>query len=143
MKELTGRHVFGIFALGFGVIIAVNAALAWNAVRTFPGLEVKNSYIASQSFARERTAQVALGWEVSARLLGEDLILTIAKDGAPLSPVIESAVFGRATSIAVDQTPAFAFDGTAHVARVEAGPGNWNLRLAMRAQDGTLSLIHI
>ena len=52
MKELTGRHVFGIFAVGFGTIIAVNMVLAISAVRTFPGLEVDNSYVASQQFGR-------------------------------------------------------------------------------------------
>lgn len=47
MKELTGRHVLLMFVAGFGIIIAVNLTLAFSAVRTFPGLEVKNSYVAS------------------------------------------------------------------------------------------------
>lgn len=138
MREITGWHVFGIFALGFGTIISVNLTLAWNAVHTFPGLEVKNSYVASQSFEADRAAQSALGWEVAARLEGSQLILTIAKDGNPVEPQIESAVFGRATSVAADQSPAFTFDGTAFKAPVTAGDGNWNLRLVARARDGTL-----
>lgn len=138
MRQLTGRHVFGIFALGFGTIIAVNLTLAWNAVRTFPGLEVKNSYVASQAFDVERVAQSALGWDVSARLQGQDLVLTIEKDGTPVAPLIESAVFGRATSVIADQQPALAFNGTAFVAPVEAGRGNWNLRLVAKAEDGTI-----
>jgi len=138
MKQITGWHVFAIFALGFGTIMAVNIALAVNAVRTFPGLEVKNSYVASQSFDRDRSAQEALGWTVSARLSGDTLVLAFKDGSSAVAPVIESAVFGRATTVASDQIPSFAFDGEAFVAPVAAGDGNWNLRIIVRAADGTI-----
>lgn len=137
-RELKGWHVFTGFAMAFGVIIAVNLTLAFNAVKTFPGLEVKNSYVASQSFDVDRATQEALNWDVGASLEGNTLSLTVVKDGKPVSPVIEEAIFGRATSVVADQTPAFEFDGKAFVADVEAGRGNWNLRVKMRAEDGTL-----
>lgn len=138
IREIKGWHVATIFVLAFGTIIAVNLTLAFNAVRTFPGLEVKNSYVASQSFDRDRAAQDALGWDVSATLDGTTLALSILEDGRPIAPKIEAATFGRATSVAQDQTPEFAFDGTALIANVEAGRGNWNLRVKARAKDGTL-----
>ena len=138
MKTITGWHVFGMFALGFGIIIAVNMTLAINAVRTFPGVEVKNSYVASQQFDANRTAQEALDWDVAARLNGNILSLEILKDGTGIAPVIESAVFGRATSTAADQTPHFIFDGDKYTADVEAGTGNWNLRVVARADNGAL-----
>ena len=50
------------------MIIAVNLTLAFKAVTTFPGLEVKNSYVASQNFDADRAAQQALGWQVAARI---------------------------------------------------------------------------
>ncbi len=137
MKQITGWHVFGMFAIGFGTIIAVNLTLAFNAVRTFPGLEVKNSYVASQHFDANRTAQTALAWEVSAKLDGTHLRLQILENGAPIQPKLEAAIFGRATSIAQDQSPKFVFDGTVFVAPVKAGAGNWNLRLKAIAKDGT------
>ena len=62
MRELTGKHVLAITVGFFGVIIAVNMVLAVQAVRTFPGLEVKNGYVASQTFDADRRAQEALGW---------------------------------------------------------------------------------
>ena len=49
-KPLTGRHVFAIFLLAFGTIISVNIFMAYSAIKTFPGVEVENSYIASQTF---------------------------------------------------------------------------------------------
>lgn len=138
MKELKGWHVFAMFAAAFGVIITVNLTLAFNAVRTFPGLEVKNSYVASQSFDADRSAQLALGWDVAAHLEGSDLVLTIRQDGHAVQPVIEAATFGRATMVKADQTPEFIYDGAAYRAPVKADAGNWNLRLRARAADGTL-----
>ena len=67
-KPLTGRKVFLMFAAAFSVIIGVNLILAYKAVTTFPGLEVKNSYVASQSFDAERAAQLALGWDIGAEV---------------------------------------------------------------------------
>ena len=55
MTEIKGWHVLGMFVLGFGVIIAVNATLAVNAVRSFPGLETDNSYVTSQEFQAQRS----------------------------------------------------------------------------------------
>ena len=45
ITEIKGWHVLAAFVLAFSVIIGVNLTLAFNAVRTFPGLEVKNSYV--------------------------------------------------------------------------------------------------
>jgi len=60
-RKLTGRHVLLIFVAAFGVIISVNLVLAYSAVNTFPGLEVRNSYVASQTFNDRKAAQEALG----------------------------------------------------------------------------------
>ncbi len=138
MTEVKGWHVFSAFALAFGVIVSVNLTLAYNAVRTFPGLEVKNSYVASQSFDVDRNAQLALGRNVAAHLEGDELVLAIVRDGQAINPEIEIAIFGRATMVKADQIPEFTFDGTVYRAPVVADAGNWNLRLRMRADDGTL-----
>lgn len=138
MTEVKGWHVLAGFAGAFGIIIAVNLTLAFKAVATFPGLEVRNSYVASQSFDDDRAAQTALGWDVSARLDGDVLMLAILENGTAIAPEIISATFGRATHVNADQTPEFTFDGSALRANVHAGLGNWNLRLKARAADGTL-----
>lgn len=138
ITEIKGWHVLTGFVTAFGIIIAVNLTLAFNAVRTFPGLEVKNSYVASQAFDQSRAAQMALDWDVSATLKGNVLSLVVLEDGTPIAPVIEKATFGRATHVADDQSPAFEFDGKALRAVIAGGDGNWNLRLRARAQDGTL-----
>ncbi|WP_172300371.1 FixH family protein [Pseudoruegeria sp. HB172150] len=137
-KPLTGRKVFLIFASAFGVIIAVNVLLAVKAVGTFPGLEVKNSYVASQTFDAERAAQQALGWDVTAEVVDGSLVLIIlGQDGVSVQPAVLEATLGRATVRDQDFAPDFAYDGRAYVAPVDLEPGKWDLRMTATAEDGT------
>ncbi|MAU51838.1 MAG: nitrogen fixation protein FixH [Roseovarius sp.] len=137
-RQITGRQVFWGFAAAFGIIIAVNLLLAWSAVRTFPGLEVRNSYVASQEFDARRVAQEALGWTVHATHHAGMLRLDITDaDGMPVRVARLDATVGRATHVADDQRPEFRFDGQGYVARVDLGPGNWNIRMLAEAADGT------
>ncbi|CTQ49498.1 FixH family protein [Jannaschia donghaensis] len=135
---LTGRKTFAMFATGFGIIIAVNVTLAVNAVKTFPGLETANSYVASQAFDSDRAAQQALGWRAVAHL-SDDAVTLDLRDatGAPVTDVTFDATLGRATNVAQDVTPAFVFDGTVWTAPVSIPPGNWDLRLVATRADGT------
>jgi len=140
-KELTGRKVLAITVGFFAVIIAVNLFMAFNAVGTFPGLEVKNSYVASQAFDRNRVAQEALGWDVAATIEGETLLLSINDShGDAVAPTSIEATLGRATHVRDDQTLAFTQTSngshSAHVGTLAGG--NWNLRLTAFADDGTL-----
>lgn len=138
MAPLTGRKVFFGMAGAFAIIISVNLFLAYSAVHTFPGLEVKNSYVASQNFDTDRAAQLALGWTVSADVQDDELHLNINdEEGRPVEVAALDATFGRATSVRDDQTPAFNFTGVNYTAPVVSGAGNWNLRMVATAQDGT------
>ena len=137
-SEITGRKAFAFIASAFALIIGVNFYMAFQAVGTFPGLETKNSYVASQKFDADRARQVALGWQVSAQSDGHKLELTILDaNGQAVEPTEISATLGRATHVGQDQTPQFRFDGQAHVADAVLEPGNWNLRLVAVAEDGT------
>ncbi len=138
--ELTGRHVLAMTVSAFALIIAVNVFMAISAVETFPGLETENSYVASQEFDRRKAAQLALGWDVSADVDGETLILDIRdKNGNPVKVASIYAIFGRATHVRDDQEPKFqqSADGpyTAPIGKPDFG--NWNLRVNITAQDGT------
>ena len=128
-REFTGRHALMVFVGGFGVIIAVNLALAWNAISTFPGLEVKNSYTASQQFDLRRDSASA----------GDGQVILSIRDanGAPVEVTRLYAVVGRPTHERDDVEPAFEFDGAAYVAPVALEPGNWSVRVSATASDGT------
>lgn len=137
-KPITGFHVLVFTCAAFGIIISVNFYMAFQAIGTFPGLETKNSYVASQKFDADRAAQLALGWQVSADVADDTLRLTILDAaGRPVDPARITATLGRATHVGEDMTPAFTFDGQAHVAPVALAGGNWNLRLDAQAADGT------
>jgi len=138
MKPLTGRKVLFIALSAFGVVVAVNIALAVSAVRTFPGLEVKNSYVASQNFDEDRAAQLALGWDVAAGW--EDGVLSIAftdPDGQPVELRELNALVGWATSTRDDFSPEFTFNGTRYETPRDMAAGNWNIRVKAIAADGT------
>ena len=136
--ELTGRKVFFIAAGAFGVIIAVNVTLAVLAVETFPGLEVKNSYVASQTFDADRAAQEALGWSTTAGI--KDKILTISftgRSGYPVEVKTLEATVGRPTHVRDDVAPEFVYHDGTFTAPVDLAPGKWDIRLVATAPDGT------
>ncbi len=137
-REFTGRHAALVFIGFFGTIIAVNAVLAWQAVATFPGLEVRNGYVASQEFNDRLAAHRRLGWTVDAD--AEDGVLKLAftdRQGRPVKVASLDAMVGRPTQDRDDFAPDFQFDGTAYVASVALPPGRWDVRLKALADDGT------
>jgi nitrogen fixation protein FixH len=138
MKPLTGRKVLLIAVSSFGVILAANLVLAVQAVKSFPGLEVANSYVASQKFDARRGAQVNLGWELSAGLEDGQLVLAFTNsDGRPVEVASLDATLGRATHVRDDLTPDFSYRAGVFRAPVDLAPGNWNIRLVATAPDGT------
>ena len=137
-REFTGWHMLALMVGGFGIIIAVNLTLAYNAVATFPGLETRNSYVVSQKFEADRAAQNALRWDMTSTLEGGVLTVAIAdKDGNPVQPKVVDAILGRATHTGQDEVPQFTWTGTVLTAPVSASEGYWNLRLVLEAPDGT------
>ncbi len=138
-REFTGKHMLALMIGGFGTIIAVNFGMAYMAISTFPGVEARSTYVASQTFEVNRDAQDALGWDVVATLDDGLLTLTIRDaDGTPVQPLVLKAIFGRATHTGEDHTPDFAWTGTALTAMVPSRDGYWNLRLELEAADGTI-----
>lgn len=135
---LTGRKVLAMFVAFFGVIITVNLTMAYFAVGTFPGLDVKNSYVASQSFDDDRAAQAALGWTVDVSYShGELLVAVVDASGKPADVAKLDAIVGRPTHVRDDQTPEFQQRGGVFKAPLTLESGLWNLRLEASSLDGT------
>ncbi|WP_417599239.1 FixH family protein [Pararhodobacter oceanensis] len=147
-KELTGRGVLIITVSAFAVIVGVNLLMAYFAVNTFPGLEVRNSYVASQGFNDRLERQRALGWATEAGLSNGQLRVEITTaEGTPAPLASLSATLGRPTTAREDFDPELRFDGQAYVADVDVDYGNWNLVLQAMAADGTefrqrIGLVH-
>lgn len=141
MREITGRKVFAVTASAFGVIIAVNLLLAYKAVTTFPGLEVANSYVASQTWDAERAAQQALGWSMDYSYDPEIAALELTftdKAGLPADVGTLSVLVGRPTEARDDAWPVFARSGDSYRAPLVLAPGKWMLKVEATAADGTL-----
>ncbi len=141
MAELTGRKVLAITVSAFAVIIGVNLVMAFKAISTFPGLEVKNSYVASQNFDTERVAQQALGWSLTPDYdpASNALRLTFTDaEGLPVQVRDLAVLVGRSTEAKDDQTPEFIREAGAYLARLDLAPGKWLLRVTAKAADGTL-----
>lgn len=80
-KPITGRHVLIAMIAFFGVIVAVNMTMAVFASRSWTGLEVKNSYVASQDYNAKLAVadrQRARGWKSRLMREGNALTLTVA-----------------------------------------------------------------
>ncbi len=139
MAQITGRHVL-VFTVGaFSIIIAVIVLLAWKAISTFPGLEVQNSYVASQQFDAEREAQTALGWTLTQDYQpGAGLFLTFTDaEGLPVQVEDLQVLVGRSTSVADDQRPNFVREAGRYTAAVDLAPGKWVLHVEAKSPDGT------
>lgn len=136
--KLNGWHVFGIFGGCFGIIVAVNLFMAFQAVSTFPGLEVSSSYADSQTFDVRREAQDALGWQASVETTPTQLTLTLVDEqGRPVYPSELDAVLTRPTTRANDQVMIFTrgANGTL-VAPADIGVGRWRLRMTGLSRGG-------
>ncbi len=143
-RPLTGRKVLAIAVAAFGTIIAANLTLAYSAVQSFPGIEVKNGYIASQSFERERAAQELLGWNTEAAYeKGVLTIVVLDRDGvaAPLQDAVIH--LGRPTTAASVLEMASAADGSGWSAAISLAPGPWRVDVAGVTPDGVRFRQHL
>lgn len=142
-SELTGRKVFAIVAGGFGIVIAANMTMVYFSMQTFPGLVVKNSYVASQSFDRRVKAQNALGWIATARVENGEIIVSLTdSSGAAIAPQTFEAEIGRptlaASSIDLERERLTGL----FKARHDLDPGLWQLDIIAEAADGTAYETH-
>ncbi len=134
---LQGRHVLFILLGAFGVIVLANLALAVASVVSFPGMEVRNGYIASQHFERDRSLQEQLGWQTAAVYEDSELRIAInTVNGMPAELDTLMVRVGRPTHPRSDIRPALHFDGKEYVAALDLDHGNWNVDAAATSPDG-------
>jgi nitrogen fixation protein FixH len=138
--RITGRKVLAVTVAAFSVIIAVNVVMAYQAISTFPGLEVSNSYVASQTFDADRSAQDGLGWVLTPEYdkTAKELRLSFTdKAGYPAEVSSLSVLVGRTTESREDVRPEFRREAGVFVAGVELPQGKWMMQVEAAAIDGT------
>jgi nitrogen fixation protein FixH len=99
-KPLRGIHVFWMIVAFFLLVIAVDTYFIVRAVATFPGEQVKNSYVLGLDYNREiesRARQSRLGWTAQAGIRAEEgpaLVVRLADEAkAPLRGLEVSAAY--------------------------------------------------
>lgn len=135
--RLTGRKVLVLIVLFFGAIFAVNGAMVYFAISTFPGLEVASSYRAGQEYEAEVAAgkaQTDRRWRVGGSVVPEGPGARVAFD---FVDSVGAAIEGLTVAVhlvhAVDPTHD-------HVATLsEVSPGHYQTDLA-DVPDGHWSL---
>jgi nitrogen fixation protein FixH len=129
-KELKGFHVLMIALSAFAIIITANLAMLFAATGSFPGLVVKNSYIASQGWNDRTAEQQALGWTTQVFYSGETLGIELANaDGTAAELAGLDVTIGRPATDAQDQT--FVLEGQSpYRIPVLLAPGKWLVRIA-------------
>jgi nitrogen fixation protein FixH len=135
----TGRHFLLIMAAAFAIIITANLTLAYFAVGSFPGLDVANTYVASQHFNNRRQAQDALGWQ--SHITYERGVLQlrlIDAQGAPAMPHTLTMRVGAAATGQMDQVLDIEAAAGYYTAPVMLANGNWVVFIDAVAEDGTL-----
>lgn len=144
-RRLTGRHVLAALAVFFGVIFAMNAALVYYALSSFPGLDVASSYKAGQAFEGDvaaARAQASRGWQVEETAgLAEGGVAIAAtfrdRDGRPIVGLDVSARLMHSATTRLDSEVALLADGMGRYSGLAAGAeaGKWRLVLTAR-KDG-------
>ncbi|MGD9981377.1 MAG: FixH family protein [Hyphomonadaceae bacterium] len=144
--RLRGWHVLAAILAFFGAVVAVNTAFIVVALGTFPGEDVRRSYLQGLRFndtLAERRAQAAQGWRATAGFSGQsevalvEIVLNDAQ-GAPVEGASIEAALERPTRASLDHALDFVAAGAGrYVARAEAlETGRWRLRArAARGED--------
>ena len=137
LGQLTGRKVLLIAVAAFAVILAANLAMLLAATGTFPGLVVKNSYVASQGWDRKTAAQRALGWQAAADYGDGTLrVAMTGRDGAPVRGLSVVAVVGRPASADDDVRLDLAEGAAGYAAPLVLAPGMWRVAITGTDAEG-------
>jgi nitrogen fixation protein FixH len=145
-SPFTGRHMAAILIGFFGVVIAVNIALAVFAGSTFGGLVVENSYVASQRFngwLEKARAEKALGWALAASRAGDGrLAIALSSAGAPMTDARVSGLARHPLGRLPEQPLGFRASGPGEYASLAPLPaGRWIIHLEVKAHGRVLHRI--
>jgi len=134
-RRFTGWHMAAIMVAFFGVVIGVNVVMAASAIRTFGGVVVENSYVASQKFddwLDAARAQRVLGWRADASVGSDGRV--VVKLVAPAGAVVRARIIhplGLQPGHTVVLRP---LDKGRYVSDAAIPAGRWLLRIQVEAQ---------
>ena len=142
-KPLTGWHMFMMFVAFFGVVFAVNIFMTVIAVRSWTGLVVDDSYVASQTFnADAASLKKAEALSVSHQLHYEKGKLHLSLQGADGKTIAANSVqisIGRPVGEHEDQKLVAVKTGDGQFEAVtKLGAGVWSGELSAKLVGDTV-----
>ena len=141
-KRITGRHAAIALVAFFGVVIAVNVTMAMFATRTFGGVVVENSYVASQKFNQWLSAaerQKRLGWSIEPALdSGRKVVVRLNVEEAAVRGFARHPL-GREPDVALSFAPR---DGE-YVSDKPLPAGRWKVHLLVKRGVDEARLIEV
>lgn len=140
--EFTGRKMLAIMLAFFGVVIAVNVMMAVLARRSWTGLVVENSYVASQSFDTDTAAlEKSAAMDIHAALSYEAGKISVAfktQGGTPLQVKNAQLHLGHPVAAASDLSVGLQCSAPGLCsADVPLGPGPWLGEVRATLADNT------
>lgn len=137
--RFTGWHMLACMIAFFGVIIVVNFTMATFASKSWTGLVVKNSYVASQKFNDELARaekQHARGWRSEVAYENGELSFALFdKSGAAINPDKVIASVGRPAFEQQDQIVELeASNASGFFTSLQLGEGTWAVKIEAGAE---------
>ncbi len=130
-KGIRGVHVFWMIFGFFAVVIGVDIFFITRAISTFPGEQVRNSYVLGLNYNREverREQQADLGWSAKAGVLGDKgatfVVRFIDRAGQPVTGLVVSTTYFSAG----------AGNAESEIELLEGRPGEYSATVSLRAQ---------
>ena len=148
-KELKGWHVLLIMLGFFGVMFAVNGVFLYHAITSFPGEDVKKSYVQGLNYndtLAARAAQAELGWRAEAGLQDDQIVFRLQDaDGQDLSNFAVIGELRRSATRDHDQAVAFTtnFDGSYTTDALDLERGQWRLRITVLDEAAETILFNV
>ena len=137
--QFTGKHMLFVMFAFFGIIIAVNLTMATMASKSWTGLIVKNSYVASQKYNSElQKAQIqrASGIRSELEYANGNLIFNLKnRDGRQLVVDNLTIAIGRPAFEQEDQTGIFKTEANfTYIFPVALAKGEWAIRITGKSE---------
>ncbi len=142
VRQFTGVHMLVITLLFFFTIIGVNGFMAFSAFRSWTGMVVESSYVASQQFNEKLAAsraQAALNWSVDLSHQDGRLIFGLRDDQGRAIKVEDVRIeLTRPIGVSEDQTLVLGADGDGFSVGEAIPVGVWNVEIFARIKDRPL-----
>ena len=138
-KPFTGRHMLLVTVGFFAVVVAANLTMAISSARTWTGLVVDNSYVASQEFQSVQDTiarQKAAGWTLKTSYdNGVVRFEALDSAGAPIALTGVSAFIRRPVGGHDDTSIGLSLKDGAYEASIPLPPGVWDITVTTDPTD--------